>query len=50
MFNLLGHVPVEGEAVGFQGFEFRAERVQGRRILTVRISPKESEPAESAAP
>ena len=49
MFNLLGHVPVEGEAVEFQGFEFRAERVQGRRILTVRITPKESEPAESAA-
>ena len=49
MFNLLGHVPVEGEAVDFQGLEFRAERVQGRRILTVRITPKESEPAESAA-
>ena len=50
MFNLLGHVPIEGEAVDFQGLEFRAERVQGRRILTVRITPKESEPAESAAP
>jgi CBS domain containing-hemolysin-like protein len=49
MFNLLGHVPEEGEAVDFQGLEFRAERVQGRRILTVRITPKESEPAESAA-
>jgi putative hemolysin len=49
IFNLLGHVPVEGESVEFQGFEFRAERVQGRRILTVRITPKESEPAESAA-
>jgi CBS domain containing-hemolysin-like protein len=49
MFNLLGHVPVEGEAVDFQGLEFRAERVQGRRILTVRITPMESEPAESAA-
>jgi len=49
MFNLLGHVPVEGETVDFQGLEFRAERVQGRRILTVRITPKESEPAESAA-
>ena len=49
MFNLLGHVPVEGEAVEFQGLEFRAERVQGRRILTVCITPKESEPAESAA-
>ncbi|HEV3363736.1 MAG TPA: hemolysin family protein [Acidimicrobiia bacterium] len=49
MFNLLGHVPVEGEPVDFQGLEFRAERVQRRRILTVRITPKESEPAESAA-
>ncbi|MEW6472944.1 MAG: hemolysin family protein [Actinomycetota bacterium] len=49
MFNLLGHVPVEGETVEFQGLEFRAERVQGRRILTVRITPKETEPAESAA-
>ena len=49
MFNLLGHVPVEGETVEFQGLEFRAERVQGRRILTIRITPKESQPAESAA-
>jgi len=49
MFNLLGHVPIEGEPVDFQGLEFRAERVQRRRILTVRITPKESEPAESAA-
>jgi CBS domain containing-hemolysin-like protein len=39
-------VPVEGEAVEFQGLEFRAERVQGRRILTVRITPKETEPAD----
>jgi putative hemolysin len=50
MFNLLGHVPVEGETVEFQGLEFRAERVQGRRIRTVRITPRETEPAESAAP
>ena len=49
MFNLLGHVPIEGETVEFQGLEFRAERVQGRRIRTVRITPKETEPAESAA-
>ena len=49
MFPLLGHVPVEGETVDFQGLEFRAERVQRRRILTIRITPKESEPAESAA-
>jgi CBS domain containing-hemolysin-like protein len=49
MFNLLGHVPVEGETVDFQGLEFRAERIQGRRIRVVRITPKESEPVESAA-
>jgi CBS domain containing-hemolysin-like protein len=49
VFNLLGHVPETGETVRFQGLEFRAERVQGRRIRTVRITPKESEPAESAA-
>jgi CBS domain containing-hemolysin-like protein len=48
MFGILGHVPVEGETVDFQGLEFRAERVQRRRILTVRITPKESEPAGSA--
>jgi putative hemolysin len=46
MFNLLGHVPVEGETVEFAGLEFRAERVQGRRILTVRITPRETEPAD----
>jgi putative hemolysin len=38
VFNLLGHVPVEGERVRFQGLEFRAERVQGRRIVSVQIS------------
>ncbi|MFO7589336.1 MAG: hemolysin family protein [Acidimicrobiia bacterium] len=37
VFNLLGHVPEEGETVGFQGLEFAAERVQGRRIATVAI-------------
>jgi putative hemolysin len=46
MFNLLGHVPTEGETVACQGLEFRAERIQGRRILTVRIEPGETEPAD----
>jgi putative hemolysin len=46
MFNLLGHVPVEGETVEFQALEFRAERVQGRRIVTVRITPKSAEPGD----
>lgn len=38
VFNLLGHVPEEGETVRFQGLEFHTERVQGRRIVSVRIA------------
>ncbi len=38
VFNLLGHVPEEGETVEFQGLQLRTERVQGRRIGSVRIS------------
>ncbi|MFN8037251.1 MAG: hemolysin family protein [Acidimicrobiia bacterium] len=41
VFNLLGHVPVEGETVCFQGLEFRTERVQGQRVLSVCIRPVE---------
>jgi len=37
VFNLLGHVPDEGEAVRFQNLELRTERVQGRRIASVII-------------
>jgi CBS domain containing-hemolysin-like protein len=39
VFNLLGHVPDEGECVRFQGLEFRTEQVQGRRIVSVQIRP-----------
>jgi CBS domain containing-hemolysin-like protein len=46
VFNLLGHVPTENEATRFQGLEFRTERVQGRRIVSVLITRKH-EPAES---
>ena len=38
VLNLLGHVPEEGEAVRFDGVEFRTEHVQGRRIASVRIT------------
>jgi CBS domain containing-hemolysin-like protein len=37
VLNLLGHVPEVGETVRFQGLEFRADRVQGRRIVSVQI-------------
>ncbi len=41
VFNLLGHVPVEGESVEYDGRRLCAERVQGRRIGRVRISKLE---------
>ena len=39
LYSLLGHVPVEGEAAHVDGHRLVAERVQGRRIGRVRISP-----------
>ena len=41
VFSLLGHVPTEGESVVHDGHQLRVERVQGRRIGRVRISPVE---------
>ncbi|MGI9023305.1 MAG: hemolysin family protein [Acidimicrobiales bacterium] len=38
VYNLLGHVPTEGESVEYDGHRLRAEKVQGRRIGRVRIS------------
>ena len=38
VFNTLGHVPVEGECLQVDGLEFCAERVQGRRIVSVIIT------------
>ena len=46
VFNLLGHVPEEGECVRFQGLEFRTERVKGRRIVSVQIRPTPDSTAE----
>jgi putative hemolysin len=37
VFNLLGKVPDEGECVSFKSIELCAERVQGRRIVSVLI-------------
>ena len=48
VFNLLGHVPTEGETVDFDGHRLRAEKVQGRRIGRVRITrlQREDRPEE----
>jgi len=41
IYNLLGHVPVEGETADYDSHRLRAEKVQGRRIGRVRISRPE---------
>jgi CBS domain containing-hemolysin-like protein len=52
VFNALGHVPLEGECVTVSDLEFCAERVQGRRIVSVLITsllddPTPREPASA---
>ncbi|HEX2851393.1 MAG TPA: hemolysin family protein [Acidimicrobiales bacterium] len=39
VFNLLGHVPAEGETADYDGHRLTAEKVQGRRIGRIRINP-----------
>ena len=46
VYHLLGHVPAEGESVEVAGYRLSAEKVQGRRIGRVRVTPR----AESAGP
>jgi CBS domain containing-hemolysin-like protein len=41
LFDLLGHVPVEGETAVWDGHRLRAERVDGRRIELVAVHPVE---------
>ncbi|MHB8294535.1 MAG: hemolysin family protein [Acidimicrobiales bacterium] len=38
VFNVLGHVPQEGESAEVAGYHLTAEKVQGRRIGRVRIA------------
>ncbi len=46
VLTLLGHVPVAGEVVSFEGLEFAVERVQRRRIVCVVIRPGERSPTD----
>jgi putative hemolysin len=52
VFNLLGHVPEEGETVRFENLELRTERVEGNRIASVLItrvpSPHDADAAANA--
>lgn len=42
-----GHMPRQGEKVGFDGATFTIERVEGRRILRVRYTPEMKKKSES---
>jgi putative hemolysin len=44
IFSKLGHVPTVGEVVVVEGYQLVVERLQGRRITRVRISPVEAAP------
>jgi CBS domain containing-hemolysin-like protein len=39
VYHQIGHVPAEGESVVVEGYRLSAEKVQGRRIGRVRITP-----------
>jgi CBS domain containing-hemolysin-like protein len=44
IFNTLGHVPHVGEAVEVGGLRLEVERLQGRRITRVRLTPCPTDP------
>lgn len=59
LLDLLGHVPTQGEAADLDGYRLTAEKVQGRRIGRVRLTPlhpvaatgpPDGEPAEPPPP
>ncbi len=37
LYDLVGHVPEEGEEIGYEGIHFRIERLDGQRIAEVMI-------------
>jgi CBS domain containing-hemolysin-like protein len=49
LLDLLGHVPAEGESIDFDGHRLTADKVQGRRIGRVRITPLHPAPATATA-
>jgi CBS domain containing-hemolysin-like protein len=40
VFTQLGHVPEQGESIEVDGYVLRADRIDGRRIVRVRITPR----------
>jgi CBS domain containing-hemolysin-like protein len=49
MFGILGAIPSAGESVVFADLRFTAERVQGRRIVSVLIAPEPAAAARNAS-
>jgi CBS domain containing-hemolysin-like protein len=49
VLDLFGKIPEEGEETTFQGLRFRAEQVNGRRVVTVLITRLPKEPDEADA-
>ncbi|MDQ6840480.1 MAG: hemolysin family protein [Actinomycetota bacterium] len=43
VYSLLGHVPIEGEAIDYEGHRLIAEGVQGRRIGRVRVETRSAD-------
>jgi CBS domain containing-hemolysin-like protein len=49
LYDQLGHVPTEGESVAVGGWRLTAQRIQGRRIGRVTISPESGPEAEAGS-
>jgi CBS domain containing-hemolysin-like protein len=49
MLGLMGSIPDEGETVDFQSLRFTAEKVNGRRIVKIRIERREPQDATPEA-
>jgi len=50
IFNTLGHVPDVGETVDVDRYRFRVERLQGRRITRVRVTPLGDREEQTVSP
>jgi putative hemolysin len=46
IFSMLGRMPAVGDTVEVPGFRLRVDRVQGRRIMRVRLTRLQPEPVE----
>jgi len=50
LYDRIGHVPAEGESVTLDGWRLTAQRIQGRRIGRVTITPEPPKPGLAASP